>query len=132
MVLGACEGAHETGGPPFQAVAEKYDGTRPTLANMFTYNDLLSNTIDVQGFSHQSREKLEACHAALPHKPIYMSECCSCNTMRDEDVGCESSQGSDPCVEKSFSADCAQEQTEVYDNAPFVVGAMVWTLFDCA
>jgi hypothetical protein len=26
---GACEGAHETGGPPFQAVAEKFDGTRP-------------------------------------------------------------------------------------------------------
>lgn len=86
---GACEGKHETGGPPFQAISTELDGTRPTLANMFTFNDLLSNTIDVQGFSHQSRQKLEACHAALPHKPIYMSECCSCNTMRDEDVGCE-------------------------------------------
>merc|ERR1711988_1092627 len=86
---GDCEGAHEKGGPAFQAIVEKLDGTRPTLANMFTFNDLLSNTIDVQGFSHQSRSKLEACHAALPHKPIYMSECCSCNTYRDEDEGCE-------------------------------------------
>ena len=43
----------------------------------------------VQGFSHQSRAKLEQCHARLPHKPIFLSECCSCNTMRDEDEGCE-------------------------------------------
>lgn len=52
------------------------------------------------------------------------------NTMRDEDVGCESSNGQDACIQKSFSADCAQEQAEVYDNAPYVVGTMVWTLFD--
>jgi len=43
-----CEGSHEQGGPAFQAIAQAYDGTRPTLANMFTFNDLLSNTIDVQ------------------------------------------------------------------------------------
>ena len=86
---GGCEGTHENGGPRFQAITEMYDGTRPTLANMFTFADLLSDTIDVQGFSHQSRDKLEQCHAKLPHKPIYMSECCSCNTMRDEDEGCE-------------------------------------------
>ena len=53
-----------------------YDGGR--------YNDLLSNTIDVQGFSHQNRAKAESCHKALPNKPIFMSECCSCNTMRDQ------------------------------------------------
>ena len=46
-------------------------------------------TMDVQGFSHQSRSKLEQCHAKLPDKPIFLSECCSCNTMRDEDEGCE-------------------------------------------
>ena len=44
------------------------DGSRPTLANMFTFGDLLSDTIDVQGFSHQSRAKLKQCHAKLPHK----------------------------------------------------------------
>jgi hypothetical protein len=59
-------------------------------------------------------------------KPIFGSECCSCNTFRDEDVGCESSNGQALCVQKSFSADCSQAQTEVYDNAPFVVGTMVW------
>jgi hypothetical protein len=57
-------------------------------------NDLLRTTdyalaTDVQGFSHQSRTKLEQCHAKLPQKPIFLSECCSCNTMRDEDEGCE-------------------------------------------
>ena len=72
-----CEGMNEKGGPAFQAITNKYDGTRPTLANMFTFNDLLSNTVDVQGFSHQSREKLDDCNATLPNKPIFMSECCS-------------------------------------------------------
>ena len=66
-------------------MAYRLDGSRPTLANMFSFGDLLSNTIDVQGFSHQSRTKLERCHDKLPNKPILMSECCSCNTMRDED-----------------------------------------------
>lgn len=33
---GGCEGTHEQGGPAFQAISQKYDGTRPTLANMFT------------------------------------------------------------------------------------------------
>jgi hypothetical protein len=44
---------------------------------MFTFNDLLSKTIDVQGFSHQSRSKLDSCHEEMPDKPIFMSECCS-------------------------------------------------------
>jgi hypothetical protein len=83
-----CEGTHEKGGPAFQEITTKYDGTRPTLANMFTFNDLLSNTVDVQGFSHQLRGKLDDCHAALPNKPIFMSECCSCNTMRGLVVCC--------------------------------------------
>ena len=43
-----CEGAHEAGGPAFRDVAYRLDGSRPTLANMFTFGDLLSNTIDVQ------------------------------------------------------------------------------------
>ena len=70
-----------------QDIAREYDGSRATLANMFTFNDLLSHTIDVQGFSHQSRQKAQSCHEALPDKPIFMSECCSCNTMRDQDEG---------------------------------------------
>ena len=88
----------------------RYDGSRPTLANMFTFGDLLSDTVDVQGFSHQPREKLDSCHAKLPHKPIYMSECCSCNTMRDEDEGCETRYDNphNPCVQKAFNARCAE------------------------
>lgn len=65
-----CEGMHEAGAPAFQGVVDFYDGTRPTLANMFTFNDLLSDTISIQGFSHRDREKLDECHAALPNKPI--------------------------------------------------------------
>ena len=98
---------------------------------MFTYNDLLSNTIDVQGFSHQSRDKLEACHAALPHKPIYMSECCSCNTMRDEDEGCETLHDNphNACIQKSFNARCAESNTatNASDGVNYAVGTMVWT-----
>lgn len=84
-----CEGDNEVAGPSFQAAVNQFDGTRPTLANMFTFNDLLSKTVDVQGFSHRSREHLDQCHKEMPEKPILMSECCSCNTMRDEDAGCE-------------------------------------------
>jgi hypothetical protein len=106
-----CERGHEAGGPRFADVTARLDGSRPTLANMFTFGDLLSRTVDVQGFSHQSREKLDACHVALPDKPIFMSECCSCNTERDEDVGCETTHD-DPksigCRQTSFNARCAQ------------------------
>jgi beta-galactosidase/beta-glucuronidase len=68
-----CEGDHEYGGPAFQSIATKLDGSRPTLANMFTFNDLLSNTIDIQGFSHENRAKLDDCHSKLPNKPILVS-----------------------------------------------------------
>ena len=99
-----CEGWRERGGPRFQEVAHRLDGSRPTLANMFTFDDLLSHTVDVQGFSHQSRQKLDACHARLPDKPIYMSECCSCNTFRDEDEGCETLHDNphNLCIQRSF------------------------------
>ena len=125
-----CEGGQETGGPRFKAVTYAEDGSRPVLANMFTFNDLLSRTIDVQGFSHQSREKLDNCHAQMPDKPIFMSECCSCNTMRDEDVGHESSDGRSKLIQKSFNADCVQSQTNASNGADYAVGTMVWTLFD--
>mmetsp|Transcript_74736 Transcript_74736/g.167608 ORF Transcript_74736/g.167608 Transcript_74736/m.167608 type:complete len:905 (-) Transcript_74736:54-2768(-) len=131
---GGCEGSHEAGGPRFQEISYKYDGTRPTLANMFTFGDLLSNTIDVQGFSHKTRETLDACHAKLPLKPIYASECCSCNTMRDEDEGCETTYDNPHkiCTQKSFNARCAEANfaTNASDGVNYAVGTMVWTLFD--
>jgi len=103
-----CEGNREAGGPSFREITYELDGSRPVLANMFTFDDLLSHTIDVQGFSHQSREKLEACHAKLPNKPIFLSECCSCNTMRDEDEGRETVYDNPhyPDIQKSFNARC--------------------------
>ena len=57
-----CEGSHEEGGPRFREIAYRFDGSRPTLATVFTFGDLLSETIDVQGFSHQTRAKLDRCH----------------------------------------------------------------------
>ena len=101
---------------------------------MFTFGDLLSNTIDVQGFSHQSRTKLDACHAKLPDKPIYMSECCSCNTMRDEDEGRETTSDNphNTAIHKSFNARCTESNsaTNASDGVDYAVGTMVWTLFD--
>ena len=41
-------------------VTYEMDGSRPTLANMFTFGDLLSKTIDVQGFSHQASQGTHA------------------------------------------------------------------------
>lgn len=127
-----CEGDHEKGGPAFQAISQEFDGTRPTLANMFTFGDLLSNTVDVQGFSHQSRKQLDDCHAQLPQKPIFMSECCSCNTMRDEDIGCETLHDNphNICNQTSFNARCAESLVNASHGVNYAVGTMVWTLFD--
>ena len=127
-----CQGKHEKGGPAFQDITTKYDGTRPTLANMFTFNDLLSNTVDVQGFSHQDREKLDECHAALPNKPVFMSECCSCNTMRQEDEGCETKRDNphSECNQKAFNARCLDKLVNASDGVEYSAGTMVWTLFD--
>jgi len=128
-----CEGWREAGGPPFYEVTRRYDGSRPTLGNMFTFGDLLSNTIDVQGFSHTERSQLDKCHAALPKKPIFMSECCSCNTERDEDEGCETLHDNPPsigCRQKAFNGRCAQHYTNASDGISYAAGTMVWTLFD--
>ena len=127
-----CEGDREKGGPAFQAITKKYDSTRPTLANMFTFNDLLSTTVEIQGFSHRDRQKLDDCHAAMPEKPIFMSECCSCNTMRAEDVGCETVRDNPhyECTQISFNARCLDLMVNASDGVDYAIGTMVWTLFD--
>ncbi len=48
-----------------------------------------------------------------------MSECCSCNTMRGEDYGDR------PYIERSFNADCQQDQTNASDGVDYVMGTMV-------
>ena len=50
--------------------------------------------------------------------------------MRDEDTGCESSDGSSVCTQKSFNADCVQSQTNASNGAAYAIGTMVWSLFD--
>ncbi len=119
-----CEGSAENGGPRFYKATYEEDGSRPTLANMFTYGDLLSHTIDVQGFSHRPRSQFVAAHKAMPTKPLYASECCSCNTMRGEDM--PSSAG----LQQSFNGDCQAGQTNATDGIDYAIGTMVWTLFD--
>jgi hypothetical protein len=63
-----------------------------------------------------------------------MSECCSCNTMRDQDTGCETSRDNPHyiCNQSSFNARCAESNsaTNASDGVDWVVGPMVWTLFD--
>lgn len=114
-----CEGdAHEAGGPRFEKVTYEEDGSRPTLANMFTYNDLLSKTIDVQGFSHRPRSQFDAAHATMPSKPMFASECCSCNTMRGEDLR-------EGPTQPAFNGDCQQHQTNASDGAAYIIGTMV-------
>ncbi len=119
-----CEGSNEAGGPAFQQITYAYDGSRPTLANMFTYGDLLGNTIDVQGFSHQDRNQVDAFHAAFPKKAQFMSECCSCTTQRGEDTG-----GND--TDSSFNADCLESQTNTSNGVSYVSGTMVCLFCAC-
>ena len=113
----------QAGGPRFQRATYELDGSRPTLANMFTYNDLLSKTIDLQGFSHKNRDFFDAAHTAMPTKPLWASECCSCNTMRGEPVSGGGTQ-------RAFNADCQQSQTNATDGVDWAIGTTVWTLFD--
>ena len=63
-----------------------------------------------------------------------MSECCSRDTMRDEDEGCETTVDNphDLCTQTAFNARCAESNaaTNASDGVPWAVGTMVWTLFD--
>lgn len=117
-------------------VATRYDGTRPTIANRIalTEYDLLSNATDLQGFSHKNRETLDDCHARrrLPRKAIVAAECCSCNTMRDQDEGCETLADNPhyTCNQKSFNARCLERLVNASDGTAYASGTFVWTLFD--
>jgi hypothetical protein len=86
-------------------------------------NPALNKNMDVQGFSHVGRDTLSQYHTQFPTKPEFSSECCSCNTQRGEDQN-------QPGVESSFNADCVASQTNASNGVDFVVGSMVWTLFD--
>jgi hypothetical protein len=99
---------------------------------MMTFNDLLSNTVDVQGLSHKERDVYDNCHETMPAKPIMMSECCSCNTMRGEDIGCETSRDNPHynCNQEAFNARCLERLVNASDGVEYSSGTFVWTLFD--
>lgn len=54
--------------------------------------------------------------------------------MRDQDTGCETSRDNPHyiCNQSSFNARCAESNsaTNASDGVDWVVGTMVWTLFD--
>eukprot|EP01050_Picozoa_sp_SAG11_P002810 SAG11_NODE_147_length_14771_cov_3.279648_2_plen_730_part_00 len=124
-------------GVAFRALTDELDGTRPTLGNMRSndWGGLLTNETDVEGFSHSGRQGIDQFRARFPDKPLFESECCSCNTQRGENsckgAGCDGSTDRRSGVQSSFNADCLAEQTNASQGVPYVVGDMVWTLFDC-
>ena len=124
-------------GVSFRALTDELDGTRPTLGNMRSndWGGLLTNETDVEGFSHSGRGGIDQFRARFPTKPLFESECCSCNTQRGENTcagaGCDGSTDRRAGVQSSFNANCLAEQTNASQGVPYVVGDMVWTLFDC-
>ena len=150
-------------GPGFRHASYEYDGTRPVLGNMIggcttsadgnvtctgQFGNELTASTDVQGFSHSGFGTIESFHKKFPEKPLYESECCSCNTQRGENVcqgvGCKTAaaastqlavgdsdhpQHDTNGVEASFNADCLASQTNTSNGVPWMSGSMVWTLF---
>jgi hypothetical protein len=149
-------------GPGFRHASYEYDGTRPVLGNMIggcstnangsvtctgQFGNELTDSTDVQGFSHSGFGTIESFHKKYPKKPLYESECCSCNTQRGENVcqgsGCETAAASTRLavgdgdhpqhdtngVEAAFNADCLASQTNTSNGVPWMSGSMVWTLF---
>ena len=126
--------ATQQAGPEFRAITEEFDGTRPTLGNMRSndWGGLLTKVTDVEGFSHTGRGGLETFRSQFPDKPLWESECCSCNTQRGENTckgaGCFGSIDRDAGIQSSFNADCLATQVNASQGVPWVVGAMVWTV----
>ena len=128
-------------GPLFRQVATAEDGTRPLLANMVNNQPSgpLANETDVIGFSHAPLSTVAAFHEQHPTRPMFMSECCSCNSQRGENEcrgkGCDgggNQQAHDAtAIESSFNANCVAGQVNVSNGVPWMSGTMVWTLMDC-
>lgn len=60
----------------------------------------------MQGFSHSGFETVSSFHKLFPTKPLFESECCSCNSQRGENVGTGSSVTHNADVQSSFNAEC--------------------------
>ncbi len=124
---GCSKGDTEGVAKNFAGLSKTEDPYRPVTANMNgdVGNSSLTKNIDVQGFSHRPGTMYDSFHKDFPYKPLIGSECCSCRTQRGEDFA----DSSKPAF-GSFNGDCNQIQTGYELNRNYVVGCMVWTLFD--
>ena len=86
------------------------------------------DVMDVVGMSHQSAATLAAFHAASPFKPVAMTECCSCETMRAADA--DLPYNTSIVYYSNEASACLAAETQISNAAPFCAGTMVWTLHD--
>ena len=122
--VGCSHGENGGAAQNFTKLSKEIDPFRPVTANMNRrFGSILSQEIDVQGFSHQIGKEFDSFHQLMPQKPLIGSECCSCQTQRGEDVANKSKP-----VFGSFNGDCNQAKTGHQLNRDFVAGCMVWSL----
>lgn len=86
------------------------------------------DVVDVVGMSHQSAATLGAFHAASPYKPLAMTECCSCETMRGADA--DLPMNTSVVFYSSEASACLAAQTQVSNAPAYCAGTFVWTLHD--
>ena len=83
------------------------------------------DVVDVVGMSHQSAATLGAFHAASPFKPLAMTECCSCQSMRAADS--DQPQNATVVLYSNEQSQCLAAQTQVSNAPQFCAGTFVWT-----
>lgn len=111
------EGSGDTeGAQDFHTITMRYDKSRATLGNMPNF---APNSTSVAGFSEgTSGGKFDYYNSQHPTRPKFASECCNCHSDRDERV------------DRHDIISCAASKSNPSDSRDFVVGTMVWTLFD--
>jgi len=112
--------------------AYTFDGSRAVGANMgwispTTPRTMMSDALDVMGFSHSAYETVAAFHQAEPGKPLVMTECCSCETQRAEDADLPRTENA---FYSSLNGKCLAEQTQRSNAPSWMGGTFVWTLHD--
>lgn len=98
----------------------------------------------MEGFSHKKGGDFDAYHAAHPARPKFASECCSCSMNRDDPDGYGYGYGGGSVSNSSEGGgdgnwdgngngkelSCTASQSNASNGREFMVGTMVWTLFD--
>ena len=88
---------------------------------------MMSDALDVMGFSHDSYETIYAFHKAEPGKPLVMTECCSCETQRGEDD--DLPRNASEVYYSSLNGGCLASQTQTSNAQPWMGGTFVWVRF---